>query len=208
MNATDLFHAIGEVDAEKLSHCEQPKKAVGHRRLRFVGLIAAVVAILASSAMIVNAATGGALFGRLRIWINGEEISEEDSRVSIASEEDGYEIAVNLADPENETAPYENEVIAANDEGDREMLYITRSGNINNMQYLGMRLQFNHVEETDGKVLLHYGDDEIDLTEPMQRADRCVIDYTVTWDEGVTHLKITVTRDAEGKYSIATVPAN
>ena len=208
MNAVDLFEAIGEVDAEKLSHCEQPRKAVGHRRLRFVGLIAAVIAILASSAMIVNAVTDGALFGRLRIWINGEEISEEDSRVSIASEEDGYEIAVNLADPEYENAPYENEVIAANDEGDREMLYITRSGNINNMQYLGMRLQFNHVEETDGKVLLHYGDDEIDLTEPMQRADRCVIDYTVTWDEGVTHLKITVTRDAEGKYSIATVPAN
>lgn len=208
MNATDLFHAIGEVDAEKLSHCEQPKKAVGHRRLRFVGLIAAVVAILASSAMIVNAATGGALFGRLRIWINGEEISEEDSRVSIASEEDGYEIAVNLADPENETAPYDHEVITAHSDGDREMISVYRSFKNEKGGALCFGMQFNRVEESEGRVLLHYGDDVIDLTEPLRTSDRCVVDYTVNWADAVTHLRITVTRDAEGKYSIATVPAN
>ncbi len=207
MNATDLFDAIGEVDAEKLQHCEQPRKAVRRGKLRIVGLLAAVIAVLFSTAMIVNAATDGALFGRLRIWINGEEVSEDDPRVAVSSKEDGYQIAVNLVDPEAEAATFENEVIAAHSEGAQEMLSIVRSGNQNNMQYLGFGLQVNRVIEDNGRILLQYGDDEIDLTEPLHRADQCVIDYTVTWDEGVTRLTITVTRDAEGNYSISSAPA-
>lgn len=187
MNSYELFDAIGEVSAEKLLHSEQSAAPRRRKALRLISAIAAAVALMTATALLVNAATDGALFGRLRVWINGDqEINDVTERPAVG---DKWEI------------------IAAQDGDTQEVLSIERSSTDASETFLGFQIQVNRVEEVDDRILLHYGDDAIDLTEQLQSNDECMIDYSITWSNGSrTRLLITVSRDADGTYTVSTEP--
>ena len=186
MNSYELFDAIGEVSAEKLLHSEQPQAPRRRKALRLLVAVAAAVAVMTATALLVNAATDGAFFGQLRVWINGELVTEENERVEPLAEQ---------------------EIIAAQDNGTREVLTIQRSSTDDSGNFLGFQMQVNRVEEANGQIVLHYGDDAINLTEQLQSNDECMIDYSITWSNGSrTRLLITVSRNADGTYTVGTEP--
>ena len=174
MNTNQLFEAIGEVDEGKLLHAEQPVRRTGRGTVWILGLLAAVVATLAAMTLIVNAATKGAVLNQLRVWINGEQISEEDSR---RMEEAGQIVYTEEQAP---TGKQDYEVIAARTDEDQEVIQVVTSRTTKNGSMIGMSMRVNWVEEKDGRILLHYGDVDVDLTEQLAHADSCVVDFRVT----------------------------
>lgn len=198
MNSYDLFDAIGETSVEKVLHIEQPQAPRRRKTLRVIAAVAAAAALLAASALAVNAATGGALFGRLRVWINGELVTEREGNSSlIACGTYGVSGGQETIDAAG--------MLAAGDT--QEVLSIERSSTDASETFLGFQMQVNRVEEVDGRILLHCGDDEIDLTEPLRSDDECRIDYTIKWNNGsVTRLLITVSRNTDGAYTVSTEP--
>lgn len=209
MNSYDLFDAIGEVSAEKLLHSEQPPAPHRRRALRVIATVAAAVALLTATVFAVNAATDGALFGQLRIWINGVLVTERKGNSSpiaygtyvVSGGQEAIDAAGILAVGD------EQEIVAAQDGDTQEILSIERSSADASETFLGFQMQVNRVEEVDGRILLHYGDDEIDLTEPLQSNAECRIDYSIKWSNGsTTRLLITVSRNADGTYTVSTEP--
>ena len=206
MNANQLFEAVGELDPEQILHSEEPRSAARPRGIRLAGLIAAAVVLLVSTALAANAATDGAIFAALepkpRVWINGEAVEEDDERVAVSSGEDDWQIAIDNPSGDN------LEVVTALGGGDAEMLsiyyyHVSEAG-----QVLAWSMSKNYVEEADGRILLYYMDHEIDLTEQLKDSRGCQVDYTVERMGGHdTHLLITVTRNADGTFSIASEPA-
>ncbi len=75
-------------------------------------------------------------------------------------------------------------------------------------QLLSFVMQVNRVEERDGKIVLIYGGNEIDLTEKLQNFDECTVDYSVYWNSKLsTHVLIRVQKSANGQYYVFTEPA-
>lgn len=209
MNSYDLFDAIGETSVEKVLHIEQPQAPRLRKTLRVIAAVAAAAALLAASALAVNAATGGALFGRLRVWINGELVTEREGNSSlIACGTYGVSGGQETIDAAGMLAAGDaQELIAAQNGDTQEVLSIERSSTDASETFLGFQMQVNRVEEVDGRILLHCGDDEIDLTEPLRSDDECRIDYTIKWNNGsVTRLLITVSRNTDGAYTVSTEP--
>lgn len=201
MNTNQLFQAIGEVDEEKLLHSEEP---VGRSRrsLRLVGILAAVVTALAALTLVVNAATNGAMLNTLRVWLNGEPVQADDEQVVYSTDENGDNVA-HLSVSSNDY-----EFIAAKTDEKQEALMIQRYYSDEQGQSLGVALQVNRVEDRDGKLILCYGDDEIDITEKLRSADECTVDYSVYWSDKLkSHVLITIQRDENGKYLVFTEPA-
>lgn len=200
MNTNQLFEAIGEVDAEKLRHSEQSPRR--HRPLRFVGVLAAVIASLAALTLIVNASTDGAMLNVLRIWLNGESIQTNDPRVQQSTDANGNDILQIDVDSKD------YELIAAKTDESKESLVIQRYLSNEDSQMLGFVMQVNQVEERDGKIVLSYGGDEIDLTEKLHNSDECTVDYSVYWDNKLaSHILIRVQKTANGQYYVFTEPA-
>ena len=200
MNTDQLFEAIGEVGAEKLLHSEE---AVGKSRrpLRLMGILAAVVAALAALTLVVNAKTDGAMLNVLRMWLNGEAVQSDDPRLSHSTDENGDDV-IQLNVESNDI-----ELIAAKTDEKQEILTIYRYRSNENGQFLGFSMQVNHVEERDGKLILCYSGDEIDVTEQLREADECKVDYSIYYDDVLkTHVLITVQRGTEGQYYVFTEP--
>ena len=188
MNADHLFEAIGEVAPEKLLHSEEAKPVRSHKAVRMIGILAAAFAILAAMTLVVNAATEGAVLNTLRIWLNGEPVQANDPKLN-----------------QIDTNDYEYFVAKTDKKG--EWLEIQRYRSDNNGQELGFTLQKHSVVERDGKIILLYDSDEIDLTEPFKHSDKCVVDYTVSWSDSLkTHVLITVQRSPEGQYYVFSEP--
>lgn len=201
MNTNQLFEAIGEVEEERLLHSDQPVSK-SRRPLRLVGILAAVVAALAAFTLVVNAATEGAVLNVLRMWLNGEAIQTDDSRVSLNTNENGDDVIHLNVDSKD------YEFMAAKTNEKQEILTIQRYRSDENGQSLGFVLQVNRVEERDGKLILCYGGDEIDLTEQLRNSDECIVDYSLFWDDVLnSHVLITVQRGTNGQYCVITEPA-
>lgn len=198
MNTNQLFEAIGEVDAEKVLRSERSTGKSRRSAIRLTGILAAVVAAVAAMTLIANAATGGAVLNTIRMWFNGERIEESDPRVTVTADE---EILFDAGDS------IDNEFISAKTDKEQECLYIHRYRKDEDSQALGMTMQVNRVEKRDGRLILIYGGDEIDLTEQLRDTDECLVDYTVSWSDRLeTNLLIRVQRDQDGQYLVFTEP--
>ena len=203
MNTNQLFEAIGEVDEDKLLHAEQPVRRTGRGTARILGILAAVVATLAAMTMLANAATNGAVLNQLRVWINGKQVAEEDCQ---RMEEAGQIV---YTEEQALTGKQDYEVIAARTDEGKELIQVVTSRTTKNGSQIGMSMRVNRVEEKDGRILLHYGDVDVDLTEQLSHADACVVDFREKWVDGEeTRLLITVRRDQEHGYLIFSEPAN
>ena len=201
MNTNQLFEAIGEVGAEKLLHSEED---VGRSRrsLSLVGILAAVVAALAALTLVVNATTDGAMLNVLRMWLNGEAVQTDDERISYSAGENGEDVFQPSADSND------YEFMAARTNEQQEALLIQRYYSDEDGQFLGVVLQVNRVEARDGKLILCYGDDEIDVTEQLRSANECTVDYSVYWSGKLkSHVLITVQRGTNGQYLVFSEPA-
>ena len=201
MNTDQLFEAIGEVGAEKLLRSEE---TVGRSRrpLRLAGILAAVVAALAALTLVVNATTDGAMLNVLRMWLNGEAVQADDPRVSHSTDENGEDVIQLNVDSSD------IELMAARTDEKQELLTIYRYHSDEDGQFLAFSMQANRVEERDGKLILGFRGDEIDVTEQLRDADECKVDYYLYWDDVLSsHYLITVQRGPNGQYYIFTEPA-
>lgn len=192
MNVDQLFEAVGEVSPEKLLHSEESRRVRRHGAVRILSVLAAVVAVLAAMTLVVNAATEGAVLNTLRQWFNGEPVQADDPQLK-----------------NTESDYWDWEYMAARTGENGESLLIQRSRSNENGTELGVIMQISRVEERAGKIILFYSGDEIDLTEPLGRADKCVVDYIIRSPEGLieSHVLITVQRDTDGQYYVFTEPA-
>lgn len=201
MNTNQLYEAIGEVAEEKLLHSEEAV-CRSHRPLRLIGILAAVVAALSALTLVVNAATEGAMLNTLRMWLNGEAIQADDERIGYSAgenEEDVFQPGVDSND---------YELMAARTNEQQETLLIQRYYSDEDGQFLGVVLQLNRVEERDGRLILCYGDDEIDVTEQLRSSNECTVDYSVYWSGKLkSHVLITVQRGTNGQYLVFSEPA-
>jgi hypothetical protein len=201
MNTDQLFEAIGEVGAEKLLHSEE-NVGKSRRPLRLVGILAAVVGALTALTLVVNATTDGAVLNVLRVWLNGEAVQTDDHRVSYSTDNNGNDVIQFNVDSTD------LEFMAAKTEEEQEILMIQRCRTDENGQFLGFAMQVNRVEERDGKLILCYGGDEVEITEQFRDADVCKVDYSLYWDDVLkSHVLITVQRGTDGQYYIFTEPA-
>lgn len=201
MNTNQLFEAIGEVAEEKLLHSEKPVSR-SRRPMRLVGILAAVVAALAALTLIVNASTDGAMLNVLRTWLNGEAIQTDDPRISQSTNENGDDV-IQLNVDSNDV-----ELMAAKTDENQEILTVYRyRSDEDKGQFLGFSINANRVEERDGKIILGYCGDEIDLTEQLRKADECKVDYSMYFGSDLSsHVLITVQRSTDGHYYVFTEP--
>ena len=107
------------------------------------------------------------------------------------------------------TSKYQDyEFIAAKTDEKQEILTIERYRSDENGQSLGLVIQANRVEAQDGKLILCYGGDEIEITEQLREADECKVDYSIYWNDALkSHVLITVQRGTNGQYYVFTEPA-
>ena len=201
MNTDQLFEAIGEVGADKLLRSEEPIRR-SRRPLRLVGILAAVVAALTALTLIVNASTEGAMLNVLRMWLNGEAVQADDPRVSHSTDENGEDvIQVNAGSDDYD-------FMSAKTSETQEIITFACHHTCEDGQYIGFSIMVNRVEERDGRLILGYCGDEIDITEPLRNADECKVDYSFyLYDVLKTHVLITVQRGPNGQYYIFTEPA-
>ena len=202
MNTNQLFEAIGEVDSKKLQHSERSVGTKTRSSIRLIGLLAAVIAALTAFALVANAATRGILLNELRMWFNGEPISTDDPRISQTTDKPESEFML------GEAETVDNEFISAKTDKNGEFLTVERYRSSGDGQSLGMTMQVNHVEEEDGRTILFYGTDRIDITDQLTLSDCCSVDYSIFWDNVLkTHLMITVQRGEDGTFYVFTEPA-
>lgn len=202
MNTNQLFEAIGEVEAKKLLHSEESVGQKKHRSLRFIGVTAAVLAVLTAFVLVANAATNGVILNELRMWLNGEPITAGDPRMTQMTDENKNELMLMEADPTD------YEFIAAKTNETGELLSVERYHSSADGQSLGMTMQLNQVEEENGRIILFYGSDRIDITDQLSLSNSCSVDYSIYWDNVLqTHLLITIQRGSDGTYYVFTEPA-
>ena len=202
MNTNQLFEAIGEVSEEKLLHSEEPVRG-SRRPLRLIGILAAVVAALAALTLIVNASTDGAMLNVLRMWLNGETVQADDPCVSYSTDENGEDvILLNVGSDDYD-------FMSAITSEEHETVTIQRYHTDEDGQSLAFAIMVNRVEERDGRLILCYGSDEIDLTEQLRKSNECKIDYSIYYYNVIkTHVLITVQRGTDGQYYIFSEPVN
>lgn len=202
MNTNQLFEAIGEVDSKKLLHSERSLSKTKHPSVRLIGILAAVLTALTAFALVANAATKGLLLNELRMWLNGEPISSDDPRISQTTDEPESDFLM------GEAETVDNELIAAKTNENGEFLTVKRYHSSSDGQSLGLTMQVNHVEEVNGRMILFYGTDRIDITDQLRVSDCCSVDYSIFWDKVLkTHLMITVQRGENGAFYVFSEPA-